>query len=187
MSTLFGTDYTDDNADKLATIVATDEGVAVNAASNNSSNLVAPGTTGFFKISVGGQAEVRSALSFDMTVNKDVVLVAADGGTANGYYPVVWTITDDNDDNAVLFTGTLTDLEAWIEDDEENTTIKTYATNEECDIDWTVTWAWAFEVDSDTNTMDTKLGDIVAMGNGYDGDSVTTFDFDLEIVIEQVQ
>lgn len=183
---LFSDAYKNDLA-----VANTENGLEVDAAAY----AVAPGTKGSFTISVDGTAEVLSAITFDMTVASDVVLAEADGQTrtdntafttplVDDYYPIVWTVTDVNNSDAELFRGTLDALDAWFAT--QTTANANNAPNTPVNIDWKITWNWAFENQNDD--ADTKLGDLVptVTADDYTGNTKVVVDFDLTVTVQQL-
>ena len=168
--------------------------VSVNATADPADadvNVVAPGTKGEMTFSVNGTSEVLSKLTVDATTSKVIALTKDIDGTAVDYEPLKWTVTG----NATIGTTdlldgkTLTNLS--IDDlctllDELSTA--SIAANTAVDIDLTVSWAWAFEVDADTNVYETALGALIA-GTTEAGSAAgtTAVDFGLTVTIEQIQ
>ena len=145
---LFGANYTDTDSDQLATFVESN-GVAVKGTAGT--DIVAPGTTGSMTITVSGVTEVRAELTLAVAAGyTDISL--------GDYKPVKWTLNKKVGDSAaanvdgavgVDFATLVTKLAA------ENTEI---AAGTEINVVYTISWAWAFDVDIETNIKDTIIG-----------------------------
>lgn len=157
---LFGTDYTKATGE-YATVVSTGSGVAVKASSD--ANVVAPGTSGSMTITVNGSAEVRAKLTISMTNTSDIYYDA--------YYPIVWTMGDDTYTNLAALTAAL--------NEETEIAAGTSVTK-----DITISWAWAFENDNESDTM---IGLLSGGATTTDKGHSLSLAFDLSITVEQIQ
>lgn len=179
---LFSKTYASDSAYVGNTVISTTE-------------VVAPGTkneTGV-KFSVTGTPEVAVNVQFNLTVNKDVIVPAADDtyldwttgnnttdkfNLADDYTPVVFTLTY----GSTTVTGTLTDIKNHL------TSISTdYAAGTNLGTtfgQFTLTWAWVF---NGNDQADTLLGNIAAEVDttAYAGVSYE-IDFEVELVVTQI-
>lgn len=186
----FGTDYTKANG-TTATVVA-DDGASVE--SSTTSNVVAPGTSGSMTLSIIGQAEVLSKITFTVTGNNAaanagaIQLTEANGGSVQ-YEPIKWTVTANDGNTAVLGTlptnATLAQLETWLEG--LNDDFATINPNTNININITISWAWAFE---GNNNYDTMLGDLAAGKTSHYANApvgTTTMYFNLKVAVEQIQ
>lgn len=211
-SKLFGTKYTFDNTNS----VVTDSNAKLTvAASDATTNKVAPGTTGSMTFSVKGTAEVLAQLSISMTDVQDVKLVYKKGtaGADTEYAPVKWTLKKNDTVVKVKLNesdATATDLSgvslAAIQ--KGLATVSTITPNAtEINDTYTISWVWEFENKTanatseqkeETDSLDTLLGMVanagthdVAVKNGdYTevlGKTNTTVAFKLEISIVQLQ
>ena len=159
---------------------------------SSTDDLVAPGTgnsTGI-TFTLSGTPEVDAKIEFQMTVNSDVHLPAGNGykdwTTANttdtfdlaaDYYPVVFTLKQDG---VTKVTGNLAAVEAYLEGAEASKTIEA---NHPVDVEYVLTWAWAYEVN---NQADTLLGQIVA-GKDSVANSSVNVGFNITCTVTQVE
>ncbi len=147
-------------------------------------DLVAPGTSGSMKFSIGGTAQVLSKLTIErMGQIKDIVLTHGTGDGASAYYPVKWTLKKDGE--ALITDGRLRDIvseiESYSEDAIEINKPLAHAGT------YTIEWRWEFSGDDETNQKDTILGQI-ANGTEVENYTATTdVMFNLKITIEQIQ
>lgn len=143
---LFGKNYIWDNG-KDGSVVTNETDktrVTVQAAADNTNNVVAPGTKGSMTFKVEGKAEVLAQLKLELSGVKDIVLKIAKGGTDYEYYPVKWTLTKVGVTAPLVNGGKLSEVEtklndanaAWNSKIEVNTEI-THA--------FTLSWEWAFD------------------------------------------
>ena len=188
---LLGSEYKYDGTN--STVNAGGDKVTVKA-NTSAGNIVAPGTTGSMTFSIGGTAEVKAKIEVKMNVTSDVVLkyktTAAPEATPVEYYPVKWALkkTVDATTTTVAENKTLAELKTELA--KLNATVgagEAYANA----ATYTIEWAWAFEVNEDTNELDTFLGKIAnkadATDDKYtkqDGTS-TAFNFTLDISVTQ--
>ena len=155
---LFGKNYIWDNG-KNGSIVTTDADkskVTVQAATDNTNNVVAPGTKGSMTFKVEGKAEVLAKLKLELSDVKDIVLKIAKGGTTYEYYPVKWTLTKVGVAASLVNGGKLSDVATKLNDvsAEWNSKIEV---NTEITHDFTLSWEWAFD-------GSTVLPDLAALG-----------------------
>lgn len=209
---LFGTKYTFDNTNS----VVTDSNAKLTvAASDATTNKVAPGTTGSMTFSVKGTAEVLAQLSISMTDVQDVKLVYKKGtdGAETEYAPVKWTLKKNNtvvsvklnesDENVTALSGvSLAAIQKGL------ATVSTITPNAaEINDTYTISWVWEFENKTEgatseqkeeTDSLDTLLGMVANAGthteavkNGDYTEVVdktnTTVAFKLDISIVQLQ
>lgn len=200
---LFGKEYKYD-AGKKASVIKDDTSatLTVQAATGNTSNLVAPGTTGSMTFSITGTAEVRSQISVSLTGN-DVVLKYTATGVANGEYaPVKWTLKKKGETEALVNNGSFKDLQDGLAG-LSATVVEANAAYANAG-EYTIEWAWAFETgDNDNdkalnNKLDTFLGMISKdseFSSYTDGTNTytketgtfTTINFNLSISVTQLQ
>lgn len=86
-----------------------------------------------------------------LTADDDIFYNYADGET---YCPVGFTLYEND---IAIATGTITELEAFI-----NNYTTGFEPNEVIDHKYTLSWAWPYHVDADSDAYDTVLGDIAA-------------------------
>lgn len=188
-SNLFGTSY---KGTGLAT-TAGNGTVNVEASTNTTGNVVAPGTTGSMSFSISGQAEVRAKLTLDIS-GTDVYLSKTVDETTQTYNPIKWTLQKDGQATTVT-NGTLADVIAYFEGQGTNLT-EVVAPNSSFAKagDYTLTWAWAFDTtgasgitDLTGNQADTLLGQAAHNGtlDGYTFN--TNLSVSVNITVEQVQ
>lgn len=153
---LFGKEYKYDTVKKASVIKDdTSATLTVQAATGNTSNLVAPGTTGSMTFSITGTAEVRSKIEVSLTGN-DVVLKYTTATVADGEYaPVKWTLKKKDATDPLLNGGTFAQLTTELA--KLNATVEANATYAKAG-EYTIEWAWAFE--SGNDALDTFLGTI---------------------------
>lgn len=154
--------------------------------SQESANLVAPGTEGSIEFSIAGTPEVAVKVDLVMEVTSDVIIPA--GANVNGeilnaaYTPVVFTLKDQTSGQEIA-KGTLTQIEAGLEALSDE-----YAANTTLDKTFVLSWEWAFSSDNDVNdAKDTYLGDVAAnlIANPYTGTS-TAINFNVSITVTQL-
>lgn len=153
---LFGKEYRYDTA-KNASVIKDDTGatLTVQAATGNTSNLVAPGTTGSMTFSITGTAEVKSQIAVSLTGN-DVVLKYTTATVTDGEYaPVKWTLKKKDVTTPLLNGGTFAQLTTELA--KLNATVEANATYANAG-EYTIEWAWAYE--SGNDALDTFLGTI---------------------------
>jgi len=168
--------------------------IAYTVVSAGSDDVVAPGTANEdgLSFSITGTPEVAVNISFNITNVKDVYLPAgtykdyttgndtADTFAAAEYYPIVYTLTKNG---APAETGTLADIEAYLNDIEGN-----YEANTDLATtfgEFQLTWAWVFG-DSANNQADTFLGQVAAGLEPLPADASITAGATIEIVVAQI-
>ena len=185
---LFGTKYTFDTTNSVVT--DSDAKLTV-AASDKKTNKVAPGTHGYMTFKIGGTAEVLAQIKVGVTGNDVQLVYKKNGGNETTYTPVKWTLKKGTAEIATNLTlaGLNTELEKLYADAIAPNSAK-------FEDEYTISWAWAFEVDDDTNTLDTILGILAGNGTvaeeGYEvitgeGKTNTTLSFSLSISIVQLK
>ncbi len=207
---LFGKEYKYD-AGKNASVIKDDTSatLTVQAATGNTSNLVAPGTAGSMTFEVNGSAEVLAQIKVEMNIVSDVKLAYKKGETTQTpYTPVKWTLK--KGDNVFTYTGD--DGEVKLEnvtlEDIKTGLTKLYsapiAAGTSVSDKYTLSWAWAFETGSNdnekalNNKLDTFLGMISnnsTVSNYNDGTDTytketgtsTTINFDLSVSVTQLK
>lgn len=165
---------------------------------NGTDKLVAPGTSedGTLKFSVKGAPEVAVKVELALTINNDVFLAKNNDGeeyrdytTADtnakftlteDYTPVVFTLKQGD---TVVASGTLDDIDTALSDISGNYAPNTDLTTELGD--YTLSWAWAFDVN---DKADTLLGNLAAdTATGVDpGAYSTEIDFALTATVTQI-
>lgn len=191
---LLGKEYKYDGTN--STVNAEGDKVTVKANASSAGNVVAPGTTGSMTFTIGGTAEVKATIAVNMAVTSDVVLkyktTAAPETTPVEYYPVKWTLkkTVDTTTTTVVENKTLAELKTELA--KLNATVEAGAAYANA-ATYTIEWAWAFEVNDDTNALDTFLGKIANNADATDDKytkqegTSTTFGFTLDISVTQVK
>lgn len=141
----------------------------VTVESSASDKVVAPGTKGSAaQISLSGTPEVAVRLSFAMTVVNEVKLTAGtytntDGATVtldSDYYPIKWTLKENDTNVTDAVDLTLADMARFL-----STYHVDYAPNtnlSETVPTYTLSWAWAFNVNENNDKADSILGDLAA-------------------------
>lgn len=190
----FGVEVSSQVDGLFATTYATDSAYVGNTVIS-ATEVVAPGTkndTGV-TFSVTGTPEVAVNVQFNLTVNKDVIVPAADDtyldwttgnntsdtfNLADAYTPVVFTLNY----GSTTVSGTLDDIRAHLV-----TISKDYAPGTNLGADFgtfTLTWAWVF---NGNDKADTLLGNIAA---GVDTTVYTgvshEIDFEIELIVTQI-
>ena len=143
---LFGKNYIWDNG-KNGSIVTNETDktkVTVQAAADNTNNVVAPGTKGSMTFKVEGKAEVLAQLKLELSGVKDIVLKIAKGGTDYEYYPVKWTLTKVGVTAPLVNGGKLSEVETKLNDANAAWNSK-IEVNTEITHDFTLSWEWAFD------------------------------------------
>ena len=188
-SNLFGKDYK--FATNNSTVTNDTTGLTVSANNTDRTNRVAPGTTGSMTFKIGGTAEVLAQIKVGVTGNDVQLVYKKNGGNETTYTPVKWTLKKGTAEIAKNLTlaGLNTELEKLYADAIAPNSAK-------IEDEYTISWAWAFEVDDDTNTLDTILGILAVNGTvaeeGYEvitgeGKTNTTLSFSLSISIVQLK
>ena len=164
-------------------------------------DVVAPGSSGFMNFVVSGQPEVAAKITFvatgtDVSLEYNVKANADDDvGTDDTYFPIKWTLTNNNTATDVVDGGELTEVLS-----ELNDLTSTYTPDDDpltsIDLDYTLSWAWEFSEDTVISYRDTVLGnyaanDTIVDPNTSDLETYTSvtknFSFSLNIKVEQVQ
>lgn len=170
---LFGKNYIWDNG-KNGSVVTNETDktkVTVQAAADNTNNVVAPGTKGSMTFKVEGKAEVLAQLKLELSGVKDIVLKIAKGGTTYEYYPVKWTLTKVDAVAPLVNGGKLSDVATKLNDVSaewnRNINVNTDITPEK--YDFTLSWEWAFDgsaVPADLTALNLKA-DVLDTILGY--------------------
>lgn len=192
---LFGESYSNKDSNNLCTPLDSDSGVNVNA-SMPDENIVAPGTTGNFTISVNGAAEVLSKITTTIASGTKSIILENDGTSDVNYEPIRWTITGDykinGDDKSASVVGSDLTMEKMLEK-LDSLDVSVVNPNEQVIINLNISWTWKFE--SGNDNYDTMLGDLIALNptelaNKY-GTNVpkgkTELGFGFDILVEQIQ
>lgn len=131
---LFGKTY---KGTGLATIDETPgaTGIVVNSVAS-AGDIVAPGTTGSMKITIGGMAEVDYKLDFGTSIIYDIKL--SDG--TNTYYPLQWNLSANIGGTALNQTGTLDQCLTALSD-----TDYTFNAGTDLAVEVNLSWVWEFE------------------------------------------
>ncbi len=176
---IFGTEYKYDTAANTSISNSTTGTViTVKAAEGNTSNLVAPGTTGSMTFSIAGTAEVRSKIEVSLSGN-DVVLkyrTSANEETPLEYAPIKWTLKKKGETNALVNNGSFKDLQDGLVG--LNATVEANANYTNAG-EYTIEWAWAFDgtaSNANADKLDTLLG-MVATKAGATHDALTNEGF----------
>ena len=178
--------------------------IANTVVASDNANVVAPGTSeaNTLTFTISGTPEVAVHVDAKMTVNNDVVLKGGDAKTypdmttggsttdtftqTTDYYPVVYTLKKGDVEVAK---GNLTKIQEYINGLSGNYEAGSNATASLSKIDgtYTLSWAWDFHKDDNTDKADTLLGDLVA-GTATDVDSQNyNFNTGFEISISVTQ
>lgn len=184
-------EYTDDlgfskNYSSTGGAVADATGAYIQAKSDATSNVVAPGAHGSTTFTIGGSAEVQAELTATFTGTQIAITITGDGETYT-YRPVVYSISGGSDTHVLEATGTIEDI-----NEELATLSATIPVNTEFSDTYTLSWKWAFEAESgitlqpddgegnslsltkdQVNQLDTILGKIAA------GKAVEATDFNI--------
>ena len=189
-SKLFGSQYKWNQNVTASTTDGTGT-VTVKADTDNTRNLVAPGTTGSMTFSVKGKAEVLAQVEMKVADGyTDIALKLAKDGKNYTYNPVKWTLKKGED--ALVTNGTLEAVVNTINGQyktEGTTDTATIAIGTEINDE-----AWAFEgtevpagVEGLTSdALDTLLGQgTETEANGYKLTYVSTVKFELNISVTQ--
>ena len=194
---LFGEDYKKSGA---YSVVTTDDNGLTVSASTESTNVVAPGTTGSLTFSVKGSAEVKTQIKLGLADGyTDIALRYTEGENTqvNTYNPVKWTLK--KGDTTLVDKGTLTAVSSAL----NNQYAAATEVNTEINDTFTLSWVWEFtdSVDESTTTndqLDTLLGMIANDNNAAENGNFkkaadtenektsTTISFDLKISVTQV-
>lgn len=189
--------------------------VVVKAATDNESNVIAPGTKGSMTISVTGNAEVAAKLAYNFgesAVPSYKISVQKAGEPEKTltytYSPVVLTLQKYSDNT--FGTPSEDPVVTGLDKIEEKLSEQTYAPGSEVNLYYQITWEWAFTKEGDLkpneegedaftltyDTLDTIIGIYSNQGNtgdvNYNGATYTvtkntSMNLDLTITLEQVQ
>lgn len=159
---LFGSNYQKPNADKLASVTKTTDGLVVKAL--GSGNVVAPGTQGSMTLEVLGDAEVDAKISFESTYT-DIAL--------GDYHPIQWTVTRNGVATSVT-NSKGADMAKYFKE----LSFEYEAGSSAIDEEFVISWKWEFHVDKATDDKDTQLGQQVPLQQ---------MSFDLLVKFEQIQ
>ena len=211
VSNLFGEGYAGTG---LATVVARDDGVSAKV-DTEGSDIVAPGTTGYMTISISGQAEVASQLTFTFDNLQEIFIDTDNDGVIDPgeYAPIKWSLVKDVSGvkTNLVTDGTLLEVQtklngltsAYIEPNATPEAIGTY----------TLSWKWVLENGTgdelkQNNVKDTAIGfkaanlayndvKLLNIGGVVFNTVITTADlysyiktqvnFDVAVSIEQIQ
>ena len=139
----------------------------IDVKSKASAQLVAPGSSGSMTITLSGNAEVRAQITFDVTdASHDVALKYGNGQT---YNPIKWTLTKKVGTDAATTLGNANTTFDAIVASLEAESAKVEAGTTVAETVYTISWSWAYEIDKDTNKLDTALGMLQA---GKDADAI---------------
>lgn len=146
---------------------------SISVESDNTDNVVAPGTEGSgYSFQTTGTPEVSYKVTFDVDEGtaKNIYLTK-DGNT---YYPVKFTVYNGSGVTVLPATNSIADIISAVENCQYLYDVDTdkYYTTTDGGTNWVeygatapkfeVVWAWEFEVDEATDILDTNLGDIAA-------------------------
>ncbi len=168
---LFGQKYQNTDTSSLATVTENDDNLVVKA--SGETNVIAPGTTGYMRISVEGEAEIAAKLAFaidNVKMPKLVVTrtVETDKKITYIYEPVTFQVLKYNDDSFTSGTaqnistveehktvGTLADVQTYFQGETFNKSISA-ASEETLGYYYDIVWEWKF----DNNGEITPTGDV---------------------------
>lgn len=194
------------NVDKLfsdkykagGTVASTGEALIVKA-DTVGTNLVAPGTKGSMSFTIGGKAEVKAQVTFEITAgSSDISLTYKKDNVAaqDPYAPVKWTLKKGDAAvegcSGVSLTTLLNKLDGFDETVEAGKELANAGT-------YTIEWEWVFDntANPDSDNLDTLLGMIannaattkyVTEAGTYDKvNASTNISFGFVIKVEQVQ
>lgn len=194
------------NVDKLfsdkykagGTVASTGEALIVKA-DTDGTNLVAPGTKGSMSFTIGGKAEVKAQVTFDITAgSSDISLTYQKDSAAQQetYAPVKWTLKKGNAAvegcSGVSLTTLLNKLDGFDETVEAGKELANAGT-------YTIEWEWVFDntANADSDNLDTLLGMIAnndaitkyvtEAGTYTKVNASTNISFGFVITVEQVK
>lgn len=190
---LFGANYEFKTGATNSTVTKTNDATKLTVkASDENSQVVAPGTTGSMTFTIAGTAEVKAKVEIAFTAKKDVVLEYKKGGTAGTYNPVKWTLK--KGENILVENSTLVAIADELNKAVYDETIDPGASYTNAGT-YTIEWVWAFDgttANADADKLDTLLGwkasdtDIPTdYGFTVEAGTNTTIDFALNISITQ--
>lgn len=156
---LFGANYEFKTGATNSTVTKTNDATKLTVkASNENSQVVAPGTTGSMTFTIAGTAEVKAKVEIALTDNKDIVLEYKKGETAGTYNPVKWTLKKDGAN--IVANTTLEKIAEELNKAVYDETINPGATYTNAGT-YTIEWVWAFDdttANPDADKLDTLLG-----------------------------
>lgn len=195
------------NVDKLfsdkykagGTVASTGDALIVKAHTDGT-NLVAPGTKGSMSFTIGGKAEVKAQVTFEITAgSSDISLTYKKDNVAaqDPYAPVKWTLKKGNAAvegcSGVSLTTILNKLDSYDETVEAGKELANAGT-------YTIEWEWVFDNtanNADSDNLDTLLGMIAnnaatseyvtEAGTYTKVNASTNISFGFVIKVEQVQ
>lgn len=193
------------NVDKLfsdkykagGTVASTGDALIVKA-DTVGTNLVAPGTKGSMSFTIGGKAEVKAQVTFEITAgSSDISLTyKKDSAAQQEYAPVKWTLKKGEAAvegcSGVSLTTLLNKLDSYDETVEAGKELANAGT-------YTIEWEWVFNNTSnaDSDNLDTLLGMIAnndattkyvtEAGTYTKVEASTNISFGFVIKVEQVQ
>ncbi|MDD7214579.1 MAG: hypothetical protein PUH90_04665, partial [Clostridia bacterium] len=187
---LFGANYEFKTGATNSTVTKTNDATKLTVkASDENSQVVAPGTTGSMTFTIAGTAEVKATVAVEMRDITDVVLEYKKGETAGTYNPVKWTLKKGG--NILVENSTLTAIAGELNKAVYDETIDPGASYNNAGT-YTIEWVWAFE--SGNDALDTFLGTIAnAPATTTDGTytnqtgTSTSINFTLNISVTQVR
>ena len=192
---LFGANYEFKTGATNSTVTKTNDATKLTVkASNENSQVVAPGTTGSMTFTIAGTAEVKAKVEIAFTANKDVVLEYKKGGVAGTYNPVKWTLKKGED--KLVENSTLAAIADELNKAVYDETINPGASYTNAGT-YTIEWVWAFDdttANPDADKLDTLLGWTASgatiptdYGFTVETGTQTTINFALNILITQEQ
>lgn len=194
------------NVDKLfsdkykagGTVASTGDALIVKAHTDGT-NLVAPGTKGSMSFTIGGKAEVKAQVTFEITAgSSDISLTyKKDSAAQQEYAPVKWTLKKGEAAvegcSGVSLTTLLNKLDSYDETVEAGKELANAGT-------YTIEWEWVFDNtanNADSDNLDTLLGMIAnnaatseyvtEAGTYTKVDASTNISFGFVITVEQVK
>ena len=194
------------NVDKLfsdkykagGTVASTGDALIVKA-DTVGTNLVAPGTKGSMSFTIGGKAEVKAKVTFEITAgSSDISLTYEKDNVAaqDPYAPVKWTLKKGNAAvegcSGVSLTTILNKLDSYDETVEAGEELANAGT-------YTIEWEWVFDntANADSDNLDTLLGMIAnnaattkyvtEAGTYTKVNASTNISFGFVITVEQVK
>lgn len=182
---------------------------AVSVKSDDSNNVIAPGTSKtatIFTIAGAPEVDVQVLITLNADSALSMVKLPQKNGykdwtnqtgantfnVATDYYPVVWTLTFDNDTTdsnpaVTKATGNLQVIETYLASISKKYEVEAdiSAQFESICGTYTLSWDWAFYTDAATDKMDTYIANVMA-GVQTDATVVTDETFSLKITVDQV-
>lgn len=190
---LFGKNYA------VATGVVDDAAGTAVVSVDASTKKVAPGTNGFMTFNVSGTAEVMSSITIDVSNDAKTVKLLKDATSApitGGYEPIKWTLQKkDNTATTPAYADVVADTDfATLVSELEGESVASIAANTPVDVDYKISWAWAFETGADDNAKiqnnkyDTYLGDLAAAPTAPDA-AIASIEvaFEIDVTVQQIE